>query len=142
MTFIIHDSRPPFPLFSPHTNSEQIGPFHPSIHPSSLLSDPNDAASRTAARVARRLALLVPAFAQVVRARVDDDGPAEDALGPDELDLLVRHGPLGVALRVRLEVAEVADVAFGVLGGAVRFAEGVDCDGGGVCVSGIGFFFF
>ena len=131
MTFIIHDSRLPFPLFSPHTNSEQNGPIHPS---SSLLSDPNDAASRTAARVARRLALLVPAFAQVVRARVDDDRPAEDALGPDELDLLVRHGPLGVALRVRLEVAEVADVAFGVLGGAVRFAEGVDCDGGkGLC---------
>lgn len=98
--------------------------LHPT--PSHLLSNPNDPASRTPARVARSLALLVPAFAQVVGAAVHDDGAAEDAFGPDELDLLVRDGPLGVALGVRLEVAQVADVAFGVGGGAVRFGEGVD----------------
>ena len=96
----------------------------PSQH---LLSNTDDAASRTTARVARRLALLVSAFAQVVGARVHDDGPPEDALGADQLDLLVRDGALGVALGVRLEVTEVADVAFCVGGGAVGLAEGVDC---------------
>ena len=135
MTVIIH--HPPSPPLSffllATTQSKMLNPStHPSIHPfhqsiPALLSDPNDAASRTTARVARRLALLVPALAEVVGARVHDDGAAEDALGPDELDLAVRQGPLGVALRVRLEVAEVADVAFCVRGGAVRFAEWVDC---------------
>lgn len=109
--------------FVPHSSS-QYAPSHPV--PSHLLSNPNDPARRTPARVARSLALLVPAFAQVVGAAVHDDGAAEDAFGPDELDLLVRDGPLGVALGVRLEVAQVADVAFGVGGGAVRFGEGVD----------------
>ena len=98
----------------------------PSQH---LLSNTDDAASRTTARVARRLALLVSAFAQVVGARVHDDGPPEDALGADQLDLLVRDGALGVALGVRLEVAEVADVAFCVGGCAVGLAKGVDCGG-------------
>lgn len=60
-----------------------------------------------------------------------DDGAAEDALGADELDLLVLDGALGVALGVGFEVAEVADVAFRVGGGAVGFREGVDCIGGG-----------
>ena len=95
-----------------------------------LLGDADDAAGRTTARIARRLALLVPALAQVVGAGVHDDGPAEDALGADELDMLVRDGALGVALSVRLEVAKVADVALAVGGGAVSFGEGVDCDGG------------
>ena len=55
-----------------------------------------------------------------------DDRPAEHALGPDKLDLLVRDGTLGVALAVRFEVSEVPDVAFAVGGGAVGFGEGVD----------------
>lgn len=91
-----------------------------------LLGDTNHAASGTTARVARSLALLVSALAQVVRAGVHDNGPAQHALGPDQLDLLVRDGALGVALAVRLEVAEVADVAFAVGGGAVGLGEGVD----------------
>ena len=92
-----------------------------------LLRDTNDAASRTTASITRGLALLVPALTEVVGAGVHDDGAAEHALGTDQLDLLVRDGPLGVALAVRLEVAEVADVAFTVSGGAVRFGEWVDC---------------
>ena len=103
-----------------------LRPSHPP-HLSHLLSNPNNPASGTTARVARNLALLVPALAQVVRAAVHDDGAAEHAFGPDELDLLVRQGALCVALRVRLEVAQVADVAFRVGGGAVGFGEGVDC---------------
>ena len=66
------------------------------------------------------------ALAQIVGARVHDNGPTEHALGTDQLDLIVRDGTLGVALSVRLEVAEVTNVAFGVGGGAVGFAEGVD----------------
>lgn len=91
-----------------------------------LLSDTNHTASRTTARIARNLTLLVTALAQIIRASVHDDGPAEHALGPDQLDLLVRDGALCVALAVRLEVAEIADVAFAVGGGAVGFGEGVD----------------
>lgn len=81
----------------------------------------------------------MPALPQIVRAAVHDDGAAEHALGPDELDLLVRDFALCVALLVRLEVSEVADVAFRVLGGAVGFGEGVDCIG--VCVSW-GYFYY
>ena len=91
-----------------------------------LLSNPNDTASRTGTRVARGLTLLVSALAQIVSARVHDDSPTQHALGTDQLDLLVRDGALGIALAVCLEVAEVADVAFAVRGGAVGLGERVD----------------
>jgi hypothetical protein len=52
---------------------------------------------------------------------------ADDALGADELDELVGYASLGVALTVCLEVAQVANVAGLVLGGAVVLAVGVDC---------------
>lgn len=110
--------------------------LHPLSQPQSpkhalpLLSNTNHTASRTATRIARRLTLLMTALAQIVRAGVHDDRPAEHALGPDELDHLVRDGPLGVALAVRLEVSEVADVAFAVGWGAVGFGEGVDWEKG------------
>lgn len=69
------------------------------------------------------------ALAEVVGAGVHDDGPAEDALGPDQLDEFVGDGALGVALAVCLEVAEIADVADVVGGGAVLLGVGVDCQG-------------
>ncbi|KAL9037753.1 MAG: hypothetical protein Q9214_005558 [Letrouitia sp. 1 TL-2023] len=93
---------------------------------SRLRSDPDHPARRPSARVARRLALLVPALAQVVGAGVDDNGAAEHALRADQLDLAVGDGALGVALRVGLEVPEVADVAVVVGRGAVFFGMGVD----------------
>jgi len=69
------------------------------------------------------------ALPQVVRAGVHDDGATQHALRADELDVLVGHGALGVALRVGLEIAEVTDVALRVRGGAVFFAVGVDWEG-------------
>ena len=96
-----------------------------------LCRDADDTARRTAARVARLLALLVAALAEVVGAGVDDDGAAEHALGADQLDELVGDAALGVALAVRLEVAQVADVALAVLGRAVGLGEGVDWVGRG-----------
>lgn len=51
---------------------------------------------------------------------------ANDALGPDELDERVSNGTLGVALAVRLDVAEITDVADLVGGSAVGLAVGVD----------------
>lgn len=92
-----------------------------------LLSNANDTTSRTTARVARSLTLLVSALTQVIGASMHDNGPTQHALRPDQLDVLVRDGALGVALAVGFEVAEVANVAFAVGGGAVRFGEGVDC---------------
>lgn len=102
-----------------------------------LLGDTNDTASGTSASVASLLALLVLTLAEVVSASVDDDGAAEDALGADQLDELVRDGALGVALGVGLEVAQVADVALAVGGGAVGLVVGVDC-GGRMVLDGCG----
>ena len=91
-----------------------------------LLGDTNDAASGTSASVASLLALLVLALAEVVSAGVDDDGAAEDALGADQLDELVRDGALGVALSIGLEVAKVTDVALAVGGSTVGLVVRVD----------------
>ena len=55
-----------------------------------------------------------------------NDRAPQDALRPNQLHLLVGEGALRIALGVRLEVAEVADVALAVGGGAVGFGEGVD----------------
>ena len=94
-----------------------------------LLGDTNDAASGTSASVASLLALLVLALAEIISAGVHDNSAAEDALGADQLDVLVRDGALGVALGIGLEVAQVADVALAVGGGAVGLVVGVDCGG-------------
>ena len=51
---------------------------------------------------------------------------ANDGLWADELDQLVGDGALGVALAVRLEVAQVADVALLVGWGAVLLVVWVD----------------
>lgn len=51
---------------------------------------------------------------------------AENALSTNQLNQLVLHGAVGVALSIGLEVAQVTDVALGVNGGAVGLAEGVD----------------
>ena len=48
--------------------------------------------------------------AQIIRARVHDDGAAKHAFGSDQVDLTVRHRTFGVALSVSLEVAKVAYV--------------------------------
>jgi hypothetical protein len=51
---------------------------------------------------------------------------ADNALGPNELDVLVGHGARGVALGIRLDVAEVTNVAVLVARGAVGLVVGVD----------------
>jgi len=87
--------------------------------------------------------LLSAALAEIVSAGVDNDGAllqvnnclrkalaktyANDALRADELDELVGHRALGVTLGIRLDVAEVADVAVLVGRGAVSLVVGVDC---------------
>jgi len=67
------------------------------------------------------------ALAQIVRPSMHNNRASEHALRPNQLDLLVRDGALGIALGVGFEVAEITDVALGVAGGAVGFGEGVDC---------------
>lgn len=52
---------------------------------------------------------------------------ANDALGANDLDELVGHRALGVALGIRLDVAEVTNMAVLVGRGAVGLAVGVDC---------------
>lgn len=83
-------------------------------------------ASGTGTSVAGLEGLLVVALAEVVGAAVDNDGAADDGLGADQLDVGVSDGALGVAVGVGLDVAEVTDVAVGVLGSAVSLVVGVD----------------
>lgn len=52
---------------------------------------------------------------------------ANDGLRADELDEVVSHGALGVALSIGLEVAEITNVADLVGAVAVGGATGVDC---------------
>ncbi len=65
-------------------------------------------------------------LAQIVRTSMHHDCASEDALRPDQLDVLVCDRALGIALTIGLEVAYITNVALGVLGGAVGFAEGVE----------------
>lgn len=55
-----------------------------------------------------------------------NDSTAQHVLLANQLDELVLDGADGVALRVGLNVAQVADVALGVGGRAVGLGEGVD----------------
>lgn len=55
-----------------------------------------------------------------------DNGAAENALGADQLDKLVRDRALGVTLAVSLEVAKVTDVTLRVRRGSVGLAVRVD----------------
>lgn len=66
------------------------------------------------------------ALAEIVGARVHDNGPAQNTLGSDQFDEVVGDRALGVALAVSLEVAEIADVAVVVGGRAMFFGVGVD----------------
>jgi hypothetical protein len=81
-------------------------------------------------------------LAKIIGAVVDDNGAllqhsvlahhkranthANDALGANELDELVGHGSLGVALGVRLEVPEVTDVTVRISGRTMLLVERVD----------------
>jgi hypothetical protein len=58
---------------------------------------------------------------------VNNNSAAKNALRADQLDELVRDAARGVALGVGLEIAQVADVALAVAGGAVGLVVGVDC---------------
>lgn len=101
------------------------------------LSNANDAARRPAPSITRRLALLMSALAQIIRTRMHHDGASEHALRPNQLDVLVRNGALGIALAVRLEVAQITDVALGVVGGAVGFAKRVEVRAGACAAVGV-----
>jgi len=91
-----------------------------------LVGDANDTASRARTSVTSLLGLLVSALAKVVSSSVNDNGAANDALGANQLDQLVRGAALSVALAVGLEVTQVTDVALVVFGRAVRLVVGVD----------------
>ena len=117
-----------------------------------LVGDANNTASGTSASVTSLLRLLVSALAEVISSSVNDNGAANDALGANQLDQLVRGAALSVTLTVGLEVTQVTNVALVVFGRAVRLVVGVDwmgvlvwyasrwlhLQGGCSCVSGAG----
>ena len=92
-----------------------------------LLGNTNNTTSGTRSSIARLLALLIATFAEIISASVHNNRASEDTLRPDELDVLVIHAALCVALTVRLEVTQVADVAVAVFWGTVFLVVGVDC---------------
>jgi len=91
-----------------------------------LSRDANDTTSRTKARIARLLALLVVAPAQIISAAVHNHSAANHAIRPDQFDQAIRDGSVDVALTVCLEVAEIADVTLIVGGSAVGLVVGVE----------------
>ena len=102
-----------------------------------LRRDTNDTASRTGTSVASLEGLLVAALAEIVSAGVDNDGTTNDGLRADELDELVGHGALGVALSISLEVAEVTNVASLVGRSTVGLAVGVEVRAGRSAAVGV-----
>lgn len=68
----------------------------------------------------------------MVRIQPDERGAtyANDAVRTDQLDMAVLDGALGVALAVRLDVAEITNVAGGVRGSTVGLAVRVEVRSG------------
>ena len=91
------------------------------------LSDSNDSARRTTSRVARRLALLMPTFSQIVRAGMHNNGTAKDTFRSDQLDLRVFDRPFAVALAVCLEVSKVTNMSNGIGGCTMLLGKWIDC---------------
>ena len=71
---------------------------------------------------------------EVVRLGVDDDRAADDRVWAAERDHLVDALVRGLAGRVGFDVAEVADVALGAVGAAVRHAGRVEVAAGALAV--------
>lgn len=102
-------------------------------------------ASGTGTSIASLGGFLVVTLAEIIGAGMDNDSAlsdesatilspkmgilsyANDALGTNELDVLVAHGTLGIALAIGLDVAQVTDVTGLVGGSTVRLSVGVDC---------------
>ena len=69
------------------------------------LGNANDSASWTTSSITSGFALLMAALTQVICTCMYHNGPSQYALRANELDLLVRYGSLGTALRIGLEVS-------------------------------------
>lgn len=93
----------------------------------SLCCNSNDATSWTSSSIARLLALSVTTLSEIIGAGVDNNSAAENALGTNQLDQLVLHRALSIALSIGLEVSEITDVALRVLWCTVLLGVRVDC---------------
>lgn len=93
----------------------------------SLCCNSNDATSWTSSSIARLLTLSVTTLSEIIGAGVDNNSAAENALGTNQLDQLVLHRALSIALSIGLEVSEITDVALRVLWCTVLLGVRVDC---------------
>jgi hypothetical protein len=91
-----------------------------------LVGNANDAAGRTAASIASLQRISVVPLAEIISTIVNDDGAANNALGTDQLDEPVGHGALGVAVSIRLDVAEITDVTLLIGGSTVGLVVRVE----------------
>lgn len=88
-----------------------------------FLLDSDDPAGYTSSRVSCLLGVWVVSPAVVVRASVENEGPAEDVVLAVQLDQAVHEVDLGGIAGIELDVAEVTDVAVFVIGVAMIMLE-------------------
>jgi hypothetical protein len=91
-----------------------------------LVGDTDDTAGRSGTSVASLEGLLALSLAKVIGAGMCNNSTTDDAVGADQLDQVVRHAALGVALGIGLNVAKVAHVAVLVGRAAVRLSVRVE----------------
>lgn len=77
------------------------------------------------------------ALAQIIRTSMHHNRASEDALGPNQLDVLVRHRAFGVALTIGLDISQITHVALGVPRCAMGFAERVEVGPGAGAAVGV-----
>lgn len=104
---------------------------------SRLSGDTNDTTGGTSTSVTSLLGLLVATPSEVVGTGVNDQGPAQNALGTNQLNKLVLLGADGVTLSIGLEVTKVTDMALGVLRSSMGLAIGVEVRTSGGAAVGV-----
>jgi len=95
------------------------------VEAESLLRDTDYTTSRASTGIPSLLGFGMATLAQVVGSGVDHDGPPDNAVRPDELDMAVLNATFGGTLAVGIYIPEVTNVAILILRGTVLLVEGV-----------------
>lgn len=99
-------------------------------------NEADDAARQPGTSAASVLAVFGSAFAQVVGIGMNHHGATDDVMVAHEGYHAVRDVYAGLALGICLDVAQVADVPFAVLGGTMVLVHGIEVASGGIATVG------
>jgi len=88
--------------------------------------DADNTAGSTPSGVSSFQALLVASLSQIVSPGMDDDAPADDRVGADQLEVLVGDVQLHVSRGIGLDIAKITNVTVLGVGCSVRFVVGVE----------------